>query len=79
MKIGQRVVISRGWESESRGRIIGSGMMQNPDIVQAYLVKLDQEYCGYINNSSYVSVVAVHPDNIELENCNEEYLDSPTC
>ena len=78
MRIGQRVVISRGETSESRGIIVGSGMMQNPDIVQAYLVKLDQEYCGYVNKTNYISVVAVHPDNIELDVANECF-NSPTC
>lgn len=79
MRIGQRVIIDRGCNSESRGRIVGSGFMQNPNLVSAYLVKLDQEYCGYINKSSYISVVAVHPDNIELESEDNEYFDSPSC
>ncbi len=72
MKVGQKVILNKGEPTEAYGTFVGFGEMETystKEQKKVYLVSLDTQYTGYIENKSkqgcYISVIVAHPDNVK--------------
>jgi len=76
MKIGQKVIVNNGEDSQSYGIYAGTAVMQrfeNSDMETMAIVRMDMGDCGYIQPDgngkkpvTFVSCVVVHPENLTV-------------